>query len=63
VPAAARTMGRVERDVYRPDPARAAAYDELYAIYLGLHDHFGGPVRDHMHRLRALRRAGKTRGG
>ncbi|HZB32701.1 MAG TPA: ribulokinase [Streptosporangiaceae bacterium] len=57
VPAAARAMGRVERDAYRPDPARAAAYDELYAIYLGLHDHFGGPARDHMHRLRGLRRA------
>lgn len=60
VPAAAAAMGRVERDAYRPDPARAAAYDELYAIYLALHDHFGGQARDDMHRLRALRRATKA---
>src|ERR687895_742872 len=30
VPAAAAAMGRVERDAFLPDPARAAAYDELY---------------------------------
>ncbi|HEX6468586.1 MAG TPA: ribulokinase [Streptosporangiaceae bacterium] len=60
VPAAARAMGRVEREAFRPDPARAAAYDELYAIYLALHDHFGGAARDHMHRLRALRRRTKV---
>jgi L-ribulokinase len=60
VPAAAAAMGHVERDVYRPDPARSAAYDELYAPYLALHDYFGGAARDHMYRLRALRRATKA---
>jgi L-ribulokinase len=60
VQTAAAAMGGVERDAFRPDPARSAAYDELYAIYLSLHDHFGGEVRDHMHRLRALRRATKV---
>ena len=39
--AAARAMGRCRRDVYRPDAERAAAYDELYALYGRLHDHFG----------------------
>jgi L-ribulokinase len=60
---AAAAMGRVQRDAFRPDPARAAAYDELYAIYLALHDHFGregGAGREHMYRLRALRRASKV---
>ena len=41
VPAAAAAMGREQRDVYRPDPARAAVYDELYAEYVRLHDYFG----------------------
>ena len=41
VPAAAAAMGRIERDVYRPDPASADVYDELYAEYVRLHDYFG----------------------
>ncbi len=53
--AASAAMGRVDRAVYTPDPARAAAYDELYAEYLALHDHFGRGGSDVMHRLRALR--------
>ncbi|WP_232668138.1 ribulokinase [Pseudonocardia sp. TRM90224] len=55
VPAAAAVMGRVERDRYRPDPDRAAAYDRLYAEYELLHDHFGRGANDVMHRLHALR--------
>ena len=42
-------------DAYTPDPARAAAYDLLYAEYRALHDHFGRGGSDVMHRLRALR--------
>jgi L-ribulokinase len=60
VPAAAAAMGRVERDAFLPDPARAAAYDELYEVYLALHDHFGVKERDLMYRLRGLRRATKA---
>ena len=41
VPAAAKSMGKVERDVFRPDEARADAYDPLYAAYRELHDYFG----------------------
>ncbi|MET9319422.1 ribulokinase [Streptomyces sp. NPDC003038] len=52
---AASAMGRVDRAVYRPDPARAAVYDALYAEYRALHDHFGTGCDRQMHRLRAIR--------
>jgi L-ribulokinase len=55
VSAAAKAMGKLDRHVYTPDPARAAVYDELYAEYLTLHDYFGRGGNDAMHRLRALR--------
>ena len=42
----------------RPDPARARAYDELYAIYDALHDHFGVRRRDLMRELMAIRERG-----
>jgi L-ribulokinase len=54
---ASAAMGRIERSVYVPDPARVAAYDRLYAEYRTLHDHFGRGGNDVMHRLRALRTA------
>jgi L-ribulokinase len=55
--AAADAMGSVNRAVYRPIPANAAAYDELYAEYLALHDYFGRGANAVMHRLKARRRA------
>jgi L-ribulokinase len=55
VPAAAAAMGRIDRDVYRPDPARADVYDELYAEYVQLHDYFGRGTNEVMHRLRVIR--------
>jgi L-ribulokinase len=55
VAAAAAVMGRVERAVYRPDDARADAYDALFAEYRLLHDHFGRGANEVMHRLRAIR--------
>ncbi|MFD0319069.1 ribulokinase [Streptomyces flavalbus] len=51
-------MGRLERAVYVPDPARADAYDALFAEYRLLHDHFGAD--DLLHRLRAVRNASLT---
>jgi L-ribulokinase len=64
VPAAARAMGRVDRDVYQPDQARADVYDELYAEYVRLHDYFGRGANQVMHRLRAIRdRAWQAREG
>ncbi|HWM56766.1 MAG TPA: ribulokinase [Pseudonocardia sp.] len=55
--AAAAAMGSLDRAVYRPIPANAAAYDELYAEYTTLHDYFGRGANEVMHRLKARRRA------
>ncbi len=54
--AAAAAMGSVRRHVHRPDEPTALVYDELYAEYRRLHDHFGRGGDEVMHRLRALRR-------
>jgi len=63
VPAAADAMGRIERDVYRPDEARADVYDDLYAEYVRLHDYFGRGDNEVMHRLRAIRDRAWSRAG
>jgi L-ribulokinase len=55
--AASAAMGRLDRHAYLPDPARAAAYDTLYAEYQALHDHFGRGGSQVMHRLRGVRAA------
>ncbi|MFI5678531.1 ribulokinase [Streptomyces cellulosae] len=55
IQAAAHAMGKAERDVYRPDSERAAAYDRFYAEYRLLHDYFGRGTNEVMHRLRRLR--------
>ncbi|MGN9812856.1 ribulokinase [Micromonospora sp. BQ11] len=60
IAAASAAMGRVLRHVYRPDPDRQVAYDELYREYRLLHDHFGRGANEVMHRLRALRRQAVT---
>jgi L-ribulokinase len=60
VRAASAAMGRLRRRAYLPDPARAAAYDRLYAEYRVLHDYFGRGGNDVMHRLRALRDTSDT---
>jgi L-ribulokinase len=52
IKAASEAMGKVERDVYEPDEARAKAYDRLYEHYERLHDHFGRGGDDVMHELR-----------
>jgi L-ribulokinase len=59
VPTAAKTMGRMVADAYRPDLDRHRAYDALYDDYRTLHDYFGlgerGGGNDVLHRLRTLR--------
>ncbi len=55
VPAAAAVMGKMRGGAYKPDPASADVYDQLYAEYILLHDYFGRGANDVMHRLRALR--------
>jgi len=67
VPEAAKAMGKAQRDVYRPDAARADAYDALYAEYRELHDYFGLSSKDGakdtvLHRLRRIRNAALRNG-
>ena len=52
---AARAMGRVNRGAHQPIAANVAAYDELYAEYRALHDHFGRGGNDVLRRLRRSR--------
>ena len=54
VPAAAEAMGACEVAAYVPDPARADAYDALFAEYRALHDAFG-VAGGALHRLRRIR--------
>jgi len=58
--AAAAAMGRVRHDAYRPDPDRAARYDQLYAQYTELYQLFGKGTGV-MHRLRAIAREALAR--
>jgi L-ribulokinase len=46
--------------VHQPTAANVAAYDELYAEYRALHDHFGRGGNDVMLRLKAIRRRAAT---
>jgi L-ribulokinase len=55
VPTAAKSMGKVRKDVYVPDEERAEAYDALFEVYLDLHDHFGRRTTS-MRRLKRIRR-------
>jgi len=52
---AAAHMGHLRDVPYRPDPADAAVYEQLFAEYSRLHDHFGRGGDDVMKRLKALR--------
>ena len=56
VPTAAKSMGKVRKDVFVPDEGRAQAYDQLFEQYVALHDHFGRATTT-MRRLKAIRRA------
>jgi L-ribulokinase len=53
---AALTMGRSDKAVYQPIAANVKAYEELFADYTELHDHFGRGATDVMHRLKARKR-------
>jgi L-ribulokinase len=55
VQVASEAMGRLRRDAYTPDPARVAAYDELYEEYVTLYDYFGRGANEVMHRLHDIR--------
>lgn len=64
IAAAAARMGRLSPLTYRPDPERAAIYDQIYSDYRYLHDLFGrsraadaGGVMKRLRRLRAAAHA------
>lgn len=52
---AARHMGGLRDEVFRPVPEHVAVYDRLFAEYKTLYDYFGRGGNDVMKRLRALR--------
>jgi len=52
---ATKKMASLKDVVYKPNPARKAVYDQLYAEYLKLHNHFGRGANDVMKRLKALK--------
>jgi L-ribulokinase len=51
---ASEAMGKRREDVYRPDPERHRLYDEIYADYVELYEHFGRQT-GLLHRLRDRR--------
>jgi L-ribulokinase len=59
IQAAAKAMGKLKDEVYRPIPAHQAVYDKLYAEYVTLHDYFGRGQNDVMKRLRKIRNAAR----
>jgi L-ribulokinase len=52
---AAKAMGKLKDEVYRPIPEHQAVYDKIYAEYVTLHDYFGRGQNDVMKRLRKIR--------
>ena len=52
---AAAAMAHLSDEVYVPDAAAGAVYDELFAEYLRLHDAFGRDADGSMKRLKAIR--------
>ena len=52
---AAKAMPGLRAEVYTPNPAATAVYDQLFAEYLTLHDYFGRGENDVMKRLKALK--------
>ena len=53
----------MERRPATPDEARALVYDELFAVFTALHDHFGRRERQIMHGLRSIRRRAHASSG
>lgn len=52
---AARAMGKVKEEYYKPIPEHVEAYRKLYAEYKILHDYFGRGDNDVMKRLKAIK--------
>ncbi|RCX13217.1 L-ribulokinase [Anaerobacterium chartisolvens] len=59
IEAAAKEMGKVKENFFRPIPKNVAAYDKLYAEYKLLHDYFGRGGNDAMKRLKKIKAEAK----
>ena len=58
---ASEAMKSPVRDIYRPNSANTAVYDELFVEYERLYDYFGRGENNVMKKLRALRSRAKER--
>jgi len=52
---AAKAMGRVREETFKPIPENVAVYDKLYEEYSRLHDYFGRGSNDVMKRLKTIK--------
>ncbi len=52
---AAKKMGKLKDEVFKPIAEHQAVYDQLFAEYVTLHDYFGRGENDVMKRLRKIR--------
>ncbi|NLZ81388.1 MAG: ribulokinase [Clostridiales bacterium] len=52
---AAKVMGKVKEEYYKPNPENVVVYKKLYAEYKILHDYFGRGDNDVMKRLKAIK--------
>jgi len=57
---AAAKMAHLKDETYKPIAAHKQVYDQLYAEYLTLHDHFGRGANDVMKRLKAIKAAARS---
>ncbi|MCA0353318.1 MAG: ribulokinase [Chloroflexi bacterium] len=60
IASAAKHMGRLKTETFKPIPANVEIYDQLYAEYKVLYNYFGRGENDVMKRLRMLRHAALT---
>lgn len=56
---AAKYMGKVKEEYYKPIPENVEAYNKLYAEYKTLHDYFGRGANDVMKRLKKIKAEAK----
>lgn len=52
---AAKKMGRVKKEYYKPNPENVKVYDKIYDEYNTLHDYFGRGANDVMKRLKKIK--------
>jgi L-ribulokinase len=52
---AAKRIGRVKKETFKPIPENVAVYEKLYQEYLKLHDYFGRGENDVMKRLKSIK--------